>query len=95
MVATASAATVVAPAAGTVRYAAPFRGYGGIVILDHGEGWTSLVTGLGALAVHTGERVEAGAVLGRAGNGRGGAAPRVTVELRRDGRPMDIAALLG
>lgn len=93
--ATAPAATVVAPAAGTVRYAAPFRGYGGIVILDHGEGWTSLVTGLGALAVHTGERVEAGAVLGRAGNGRGGAAPRVTVELRRDGRPMDIAALLG
>lgn len=93
--ATAPAATVVAPTAGTVRYAAPFRGYGGIVILDHGEGWTSLVTGLGALAVHIGERVEAGAVLGRAGNGRGGSAPRVTVELRRDGRPMDIAALLG
>ena len=88
-------AAVVAPAAGTVRYAAPFRGYGGIVILDHGEGWTSLVTGLGGIAVHSGERVETGAVLGRAGGGRGGAAPRVTVELRRDGRPMDIAALLG
>lgn len=93
--ATAPSATVVAPAAGTVRYAAPFRGYGGIVILDHGEGWTSLVTGLGGIAVHSGERVETGAVLGRAGSGRGGAAPRVTVELRRDGRPMDIAALLG
>nr|WP_285850634.1 peptidoglycan DD-metalloendopeptidase family protein [Sphingomonas paucimobilis] len=93
--ATAPSATVVAPAAGTVRYAAPFRGYGGIVILDHGEGWTSLVTGLGGIAVHSGERVETGAVLGRAGGGRGGAAPRVTVELRRDGRPMDIAALLG
>ncbi|WP_454279197.1 murein hydrolase activator EnvC family protein [Sphingomonas sp. Marseille-Q8236] len=88
-------ASVVAPAAGEVRYAAPFRGYGGIVILNHGAGWTSLVTGLGGIAVRAGQRVEAGAVLGRAGRGRGGVDPRVTVELRRDGRPMDIAAILG
>ncbi|MDY0958071.1 peptidoglycan DD-metalloendopeptidase family protein [Sphingomonas sp. CFBP8993] len=88
-------APVVAPAGGEVRYAGAFRGYGGIVIVNHGAGWTSLVTGLGGIAVKPGQRVAAGAVLGRAGQGRGGVAPRVTVELRRDGRPMDIAAVLG
>ncbi|WP_230482603.1 murein hydrolase activator EnvC family protein [Sphingomonas sp. Leaf21] len=88
-------APVIAPAAGEVRYAAPFRGYGGIVIVNHGAGWTSLITGLGAIAVRAGQRVAAGAVLGQAGRGRAGADPRVTVELGRDGRPMDIAAILG
>ncbi|MEJ8631363.1 peptidoglycan DD-metalloendopeptidase family protein [Sphingomonas sp. I4] len=88
-------APVVAPAGGEVRYAGAFRGYGCIVIVNHGAGWTSLVTGLGGIAIKPGQRVAAGAVLGRAGQGRGGVAPRVTVELRRDGRPMDIAAILG
>ncbi|MEK9211398.1 murein hydrolase activator EnvC family protein [Sphingomonas sp. 2378] len=88
-------APVVAPAGGEVRYAGAFRGYGGIVIVNHGAGWTSLVTGLGGIAVKPGQRVAAGTVLGRAGRGRNGWEPRVTVELRRDGRPMDIAAILG
>ncbi|MGW8137243.1 murein hydrolase activator EnvC family protein [Sphingomonas zeae] len=88
-------APVVAPAGGEVRYAGAFRGYGGIVILNHGTGWTSLVTGLGGIAVKPGQHVAAGTVLGRAGRARNGVEPRVTVELRRDGRPMDIAALLG
>ncbi len=88
-------APVVAPAGGEVRYAGRFRGYGGIVIVHHGAGWTSLVTGLGGVAVRPGQRVAAGAVLGRAGQGRNGVEPRVTVELRRNGRPMDIAAILG
>ena len=85
-------AAVVAPAAGVVRYARAFRGYGVIVIIDHADGWTSLVTGLGRSVVARGQRVAAGAPLGLAG---GGEDPRVTVELRRRGRPMDIAALLG
>ncbi|WP_374294734.1 murein hydrolase activator EnvC [Sphingomonas sp.] len=85
-------APVVAPADGVVRYARRYRGYGDIVILDHGAGWTSLVTGLGALAVRPGTRVAAGTPLGRAGEGE---SPRVSVELRRRGQPVDIAALLG
>ena len=90
--AVAAAAPVVAPAAGVVRYARAFRGYGVIVIIDHAEGWTTLVTGLGRAGVARGQRVAAGAPIGVAG---GGEDPRVTVELRRRGRPMDIAALLG
>ena len=85
-------AAVTAPAAGTVRYARPFRGYGTIVIVDHGDGWTSLLTGLAGTRVTVGQRLRAGALLGVAGRGED---PRITVELRRRGRPMDIAALIG
>lgn len=85
-------AAVRAPAAGVVRFARPFRGYGVIVVIDHGDGWTSLLTGLGRAVVRTGDRVAVGQPIGRAGRG---AAPTVTVELRRRGRPMDAAALVG
>jgi len=88
----AGGASVVAPAGGVVRYAKAFRGYGHIVILDHGDGWTSLVTGLAGTDVRVGERVAAGARLGVAASGED---PRITVELRRRGRPVDITALLG
>ena len=46
--AVAPGASVQAPADGIVRYARPFRSYGTVVILDHGSGWTSLVSGLAA-----------------------------------------------
>jgi septal ring factor EnvC (AmiA/AmiB activator) len=86
------AAPVIAPATGTVRYVRPFRDYGTIVIIDHGAGWTTLITGLAGAVVVPGQRVVAGAPLGSA---RRGDDPQVTVELRRRGRPMDIVALLG
>jgi septal ring factor EnvC (AmiA/AmiB activator) len=84
-------APVVAPAAGRVLYSGPFRGYGGIVILDHGKGWTTLVAGLGGVAVREGNRVVQGSLIGRA---RSGDSPRITVELRRRGVPVDLAQLL-
>lgn len=85
-------AAVVAPAAGRIGYARPFRSYGGVVIIDHGDGWTTLITGLGQLAVRAGQEVTAGGAIGRAAVNDGA---RVTVELRRQGRPMDIARLVG
>lgn len=78
---------VVAPAAGTIAYAAPFAGYGQVVIVDHGKGWTSLLSGLATLAVRPGAAIGQGAPLGTAG-------PRVTVELRRRGQPLDLTQLL-
>lgn len=85
-------AAVVAPAAGTVIFARPFRGYRHVVILDHGDGWTSVVTGLADATLRRGATVATGQLLGRA---PGGDAPQVTVELYRRGRPVDIAALAG
>lgn len=85
------AALAVAPAGGKVAFAGRFRSYGEIVIIDHGAGWTSLVSGLAGLRVRTGDALTDGAPIGRAA----GDQPRVTVELRRHGRPVDIATLLG
>jgi septal ring factor EnvC (AmiA/AmiB activator) len=90
--AVARAAPVVAPAGGVVRYAGRFRAYGVVVIVDHGGGWTSLIAGLGETAVTVGARVAMGAPIGRAAIGE---EPRITVELRRRGRPIDMAALVG
>jgi septal ring factor EnvC (AmiA/AmiB activator) len=82
---------VVAPAPGRVSFAGDYRGYGKIVIIDHGGGWTSLLTGLIGLSVGVGDTLDAGAPIGRAGSDDS----RITVELRRAGRPVDIVALLG
>ncbi|WP_066658473.1 murein hydrolase activator EnvC family protein [Sphingomonas sp. CCH9-E2] len=89
--ATAPGAEIVAPTAGRVIYAGRFRRYGNIVIVDHGGGWTSLIAGLDAVLVKVGDTLAQGAPLGRAPQGD---APRITVELRRQGRPVDLAQLL-
>jgi septal ring factor EnvC (AmiA/AmiB activator) len=81
---------VVAPRGGRVAYAGPFRDYGAIVILDHGGGWTTLVTHLASVRVRLGQRLAAGEALGRTGSTRS----RVTVELRRNGQPVAIAPLI-
>ena len=89
--ATASDATVIAPAAGRVAYARRFGDYGTIVILDHGDGWTTLITGLSSADVVRGQAVAQGTPIGQTGGGT----PEVTIELRRRGRPVDMIPLLG
>lgn len=85
-------AAVVAPAAGQVVFARPFRRFGTIVVIDHGAGWNTLVTGLGSAGVTRGSNVAAGQAIGRAP--RTAPTPQITVELRRRGQPVDITALL-
>ena len=82
---------VVAPAPGRVGFAGDYRGYGKIVIIDHGGGWVSLLTGMIALSVGVGDTLDAGAPVGRAGSDDS----RITVELRRAGHPVDIVAMIG
>ncbi len=79
-----------APAAGRVGFAGIYRSYGKIVIIEHGGGWTTLVTNLDNIAVDEGQQVGQGTVLGQVQGGES----EVTLELRRKGRVMDIAALL-
>lgn len=82
---------VIAPAAGRVAYAGPFRSYGEVVVIDHGKGWLTAITNLGALGVKVGDQVARGAPLGRTGAGTS----RVSVELRRNGEPVAITGLIG
>lgn len=86
--ATAAGSEAIAPRAGRIVYAAPYRGYGEVVIIDHGGGWTTTVTDLTGLAVRRGDQVKARQPLGRTAGGE------VDVELRKDGRPFPITPLL-
>lgn len=88
--ATRPGAQLIAPADGRIAFAGKYRGFGQIVIIEHVGGWTSLITGLARTRLKVGERVAQGDPIGRAAENR----PRITVELRRNGRPIDIAALL-
>lgn len=81
---------VAAPAAGRVIYAGSYRSFGQIVIIEHGSGWTTLITNLASLSVEKGAAVAQGAVLGQTRADQ----PEITIELRRNGRMMDIAALV-
>lgn len=85
--ATRPGAPVRAPAAGIVRHAGAFRGWGVVVILDHGAGWSTTLTGLSRTRVAPGDAVRAGTILGRAGQAVG-------AELRRRGQPVNPAGLL-
>ncbi|MDL2351496.1 MAG: peptidoglycan DD-metalloendopeptidase family protein [Pseudomonadota bacterium] len=78
-------AQVVSPGAGRVAFAGPYRGYGLIVIVEHGGGWTSLITGLSQLDCRVGDQLVPGGSLGRAGPDR----PLLSLELRRQGTPVN------
>jgi murein hydrolase activator len=81
---------IVAPASGKVSYAGRYRSYGQIIIIEHGSGWNTLITNLDAVQVAKGARVAQGAVLGASGDD----GAEIGIELRKNGRVMDIAALL-
>ncbi len=78
---------VTAPADGTVLFAGAFREHDGIVVIDHGHGWTSLVIDL-APSVARGDRIRLGAPLGRALGDLG-------LELRESGEPRSAALIAG
>lgn len=75
-------ATVVAPAPGRVAFAGPFRGYGPIVIVEHGGGVVSLISGLARIDVAAGAPVQPGDPLGIA-------AGDLYFEVRAGGRAVD------
>lgn len=76
---------VIAPADGKILFAAPYRGQDGIVIIDHPDGWTSLLLGVSSQKPK-GSKVRRGEFLGRALGPLG-------VELRRDGVPVSPALI--
>ena len=81
-------------AAGTVRLAGPFDGYGRMVLLQHPGGYFTLYAQLSRLDVREGERVQSGQVLGRAGRDPLTGQWAVYFEIRRGERPLDPVAWL-
>jgi septal ring factor EnvC (AmiA/AmiB activator) len=78
---------VVAPWDGRVEFAGPFRGYGQILIIEHGDGYHSLLAGLERIDVAVGQALVAGEPVGVVKSGEG--KPSLYLELRRHGQPID------
>jgi septal ring factor EnvC (AmiA/AmiB activator) len=85
---TAPDAEVRAVHGGRVVFADRFRGYGLMVVLDHGGKHHSLYAHLADVAVAPGQDVEEGTVLGTA-DPAGADGPGVYFEMRYQGRPED------
>jgi septal ring factor EnvC (AmiA/AmiB activator) len=80
-------ATLVAPADGTILFAGPYRNQDGIIIIDHGNGWKSLILNATA-AGKQGAKVRAGEVLGHS-------LGPISVELSRNGQHLSPALIAG
>jgi septal ring factor EnvC (AmiA/AmiB activator) len=88
-----ASARVIAPHDGKVVFAGPFRDYGLLLIIDHGEGYHTLLAGLGRIDASVSQWVLAGEPVGQMGPERAGSAraskPRLYIELRHDGRSIN------
>jgi septal ring factor EnvC (AmiA/AmiB activator) len=79
-------AQVVAPFDGHVVFQGPFRGYGSILIIEHADGYHTLLSGLGRIDAAVGQWLLAGEPVGVMGSD---GTPELYVELRRASQPID------
>ncbi len=74
---------------GQIVYADWFRGYGNIVIIDHGEHYYTLSAQLEEPFKKSGDTVGAGEVIGTVGDTGTLIGPGLYFEIRHHGKPMD------
>ena len=80
---------VLAVAPAVVRFAGWFRGYGRMVILDHGDRFFTVSGHLAELAVEVGDAVAAGEEVGAVGDTGSLAGARLYFEIRRGSEALD------
>ncbi|NTV96348.1 MAG: peptidoglycan DD-metalloendopeptidase family protein [Thiobacillus sp.] len=74
---------------GDVVFSDWLRGFGNLLIVDHGEGYLSLYSNNESLYKQAGDSVKAGDVVAATGNTGGHEEPGLYFELRRNGQPFD------
>lgn len=78
-----------AVAAGRVVFADWMRGFGNLLILDHGDGYLTIYGNNESLYKHVGETVKPGEVVAVIGNSGGNPESGLYFELRHQGQPLD------
>ncbi len=81
-------------AAGRVAFADRYDDYGLTVLLDHGDHYYSMYSGLGAADVKVGDVVAPGGRIGTVGS-EGGRPPALLLEIRKNADTLDAATWLG
>jgi septal ring factor EnvC (AmiA/AmiB activator) len=96
-IATRAGAQVTSPCDGWVVYAAAFRNYGQVLILNAGDGYHVILAGMELISVNVGQFVLTGEPVAIMGSGSyaaatltsGSSKPVLYVEFRKDGIPID------
>lgn len=86
---TRESAQVISPHDGRIVFAGPFRGYGELLIIDHGEGYHTLIVGIARIDGTVGQLLLAGEPVGVMG-ASAGEKPELYIELRHNGEPIDL-----
>ena len=83
---TRSEAQVTALFDGTVIFSGPFKGYGNIIIVEHGDGYLSLLAGLGKIDCDVGQMLLAGEPVGTMPKSNNS---KLYVEIRKNRHPIN------
>lgn len=86
-----SGALVVTPMNGKIQFAGSFKRYGNIVIIEHADGFHSLVAGLDKINSVIGDYVKSGEPIGILPNSSLIPRPTLYYELRKNGKPVNPA----
>ncbi|MFQ6677259.1 MAG: M23 family metallopeptidase [Fidelibacterota bacterium] len=81
--------TVFAPADGIIKEARYKGGYGKVIKIDHGYGYTTLYAHLSKINVKKGQKIKRGSILGYSGNTGRSTAPHLHYEVHRNGTPQN------
>jgi len=80
---------IFAPAEGVVVEAGPAGGYGNVIIIDHGGGFTTRYGHMSRIKVAKGDKVDAGDVIGSVGHVGWATGNHLHYEVRLNGVPLD------
>lgn len=80
---------------GQVVFADWLRGFGNLIIIDHGDGYMSLYGNNEAVLKHEGDSVKAGETIASVGNSGGNAESGLYFEVRYHSRPIDPLQWIG
>ncbi len=81
-------AQVISPYDGIVSFSGPFKGYGNIIIVEHGDGYLSLLAGLGSIDCELGQMLLAGEPVGTMPDNNNA---KLYIEIRKDRHPINPA----
>ena len=86
--------SVGASLAGTIAFAGVKRGYGNLIIVDHGNSVSTYYAHLSAMYVAEGQQIVSGQIIGAVGSTGRSSGPHLHYEVRIDGKPINPTSFI-